>query len=279
MNGELRGKVVVVTGASSGIGEATALEFGRAGARVVLAARRLDRLEASAQKIEAMGSGAEALAVAADLSRLEDICRLVEQAQRRFGSVDVLFNNAGFGRLGWLETLDPTADIQAQIELNVLGVLQTTRQVLPLMQAQRGGHIVNMASVAGLVGTPTYTIYAAAKFAVRGFSEALRREVAPWGIRVSVIYPGGVATEFGAHAGIQRKTKATTPAWMQLSADDVARAVVDLVRRPRRALVITWPFRLSVWLNQLLPGLVDWTTINRFTVPERLDELKAAGLR
>ncbi len=279
MPSDIHGKVVVVTGASSGIGEATALEFGRAGARVVLAARRLERLQASAQRIEAMGSGAEALAVAADLSRLADIRGLVEQAQQRFGRIDVLFNNAGFGRLGWLEALDPVADIQAQIELNVLGVLQTTRQVLPLMQAQRGGHIINMASVAGLVGTPTYTIYAAAKFAVRGFSEALRREVAPWGIHVSTIYPGGVATEFGAHAGIQRKTKATTPAWMRLSAEDVGRAVVALVRRPRRELIITWPFRLSVWLNQHLPGLVDWATINRFTVPERRDDLTAAGLK
>jgi NADP-dependent 3-hydroxy acid dehydrogenase YdfG len=275
----LSGKVVVVTGASSGIGEATAREFGRAGANVVLAARRLDRLEAVAGEIEGLGTGAAALPVAADLSKLEDIQKLVERARERFGRIDVLFNNAGFGRLGWLEKLDPVKDIAAQVDVNVLGVVQMTRQVLPLMMAQKGGHIINMASVAGLVGTPTYTIYAACKFAVRGFSEALRREAAPWGIRVSVIYPGGVATEFGSHAGIQRKTKATTPAWMRLTAEDVGRAVVGLVRRPRASLVITWPFRLSVLLNSLLPGLVDWTTINQFTVPEREDELKAAGLR
>lgn len=275
----LSGKVIVVTGASSGIGEATAREFGRAGASVVLAARRLDRLEAVAREIEALDTGAAALPVAADLSKLEDIQNLVARARERFGRIDVLFNNAGFGRLGWLEKLDPVKDIAAQFDVNVLGVVQTTRQVLPLMMAQQGGHIINMASVAGLVGTPTYTVYAACKFAVRGFSEALRREAAPWGIRVSVIYPGGVATEFGSHAGIQRKTKATTPAWMRLTADDVGRAVVGLVRRPRASLVITWPFRLSVLLNTLAPGLVDWTTINQFTVPEREEELKAAGLR
>jgi short-subunit dehydrogenase len=273
------GKVVIVTGASSGIGAAAAREFGRAGARVVLAARRLDRLEALAAEIEAMGSGAQALAVAADLSRLDDIQSLVDQALARFGRIDVLFNNAGFGRLGWLETLDPAKDIQAQVNVNVLGVLLTTRLVLPHLQAQRGGHIINMASVAGLVGTPTYSIYAACKFAVRGFSEALRREVAPWNIRVSVIYPGGVATEFGEHAGIQRKTNVTTPAFMRLTAEQVAQAVVGLVRRPRRELVITWPFRLSVWLNQLWPGVVDWATIRQFTEVERSEELKAAGLR
>jgi len=275
---DIAGKVVVVTGASSGIGEATAREFGRAGAKVVLAARRLDRLEALARDIEGLGSGAAALPVAADLGRQEDIAALVSQAQERFGRIDVLFNNAGFGRLDWLENLDPVKDITAQLNVNVLGVIQTTRQVLPLMIAQRGGHVINMASVAGLVGTPTYTIYAACKFAVRGFSEALRREVAPWGIRVSVIYPGGVATEFGSHAGIKRKTKATTPAWMRLTAEDVGRAVVGLVRRPRAGLIITWPFRFSVLLNNLLPGLVDWTTINQYTKLERSDELKAAGL-
>lgn len=275
----IAGKVVVVTGASSGIGEATAREFGRAGAKVVLAARRLERLETLAQEIEALGTGASALPVAADLGRLDDIRGLVSRAQERFGRIDVLFNNAGFGRLDWLEKLDPDKDIAAQLNVNVLGVMQTTRQVLPLMIAQRGGHVINMASVAGLVGTPTYTIYAACKFAVRGFSEALRREVAPWGIRVSVIYPGGVATEFGSHAGIKRKTKASTPAWMRLTADDVGRAVVGLVRRPRAGLIITWPFRFSVLINNLLPGLVDWTTINQYTVPERSDELRAAGLR
>ncbi len=275
----VRAKVVIVTGASSGIGAATAREFARAGASVVLAARRLDRLEALATEIDGMGTGAKALAVAADLSQLADIQNVIDQTLAKFGRIDVLFNNAGFGRLDWLEKLDPVKDIQAQVNVNVLGVLQTTRLVLPHMQAQQGGHIINMASVAGLVGTPTYTIYAACKFAVRGFSEALRREAAPWNIRVSVIYPGGVATEFGEHAGIKRKTQVTTPKFMRLTAEQVAQAVVGLVRRPRRDLIITWPFRLSVWLNHWLPGLVDWTTIRQFTEVERADELKAAGLR
>lgn len=272
-------QVVLVTGASSGIGEATARAFGKAGARVVLAARRRDRLEALAAEIEKGAGRGRALPVAADLSQQADIENLVAQSLAAFGRIDVLFNNAGFGRLGWLEKLDPAKDIEAQVRVNVLGVIQTTRQVLPHMQAQRGGHIINMASMAGLVGTPTYSIYAASKFAVRGFSEALRREVAPWNIRVSVIYPGGVETEFAEQAGIERKTQVTTPKFMRLTADQVAQAVVGLVRRPRRELVITWPFRVSAWLNGLLPGLVDWATINRFTRVERTDDLKAAGLR
>ncbi len=104
---EPKGKVVIVTGASSGIGEATAREFGREGAKVVLAARRVDRLEALATEIAAMGSGAETLVVAADLSKLEDIQSLVKQTLDKFGRIDVLVNNAGFGRLDWLENLDP----------------------------------------------------------------------------------------------------------------------------------------------------------------------------
>lgn len=273
----LKGKVVLVTGASSGIGEATARAFGAEGCRVVLAARRLERLQAVAAELEA--AGRESLAVGCDVSHLEDIRSLVHQVVERFGRIDILFNNAGFGRIDWLENLDPEEDIAAQFAVNVLGVVQTTRQILPLMIQQKAGHIINMASVAGLVAAPTYTVYAACKFAVRGFSEALRREAAPWGIRVSVIYPGGVATDFGVHAGIKRKTKISTPKGLVLKPEDVARAVVGLARRPRASLVRPWPFALSALANQLFPWLVDAFTVHGFTIPERIDELKAAGLR
>ena len=271
---EPKGKVVIVTGASSGIGEATARQFGREGAKLVLAARRVDRLEAVAQEISALGSGAEVLVVAADLSRLEDIQALVNQTLQKFGRIDVLVNNAGFGRLDWLENLDPIKDIQAQMDVNAMGVIQTTRQVLPVMIKQRGGHIINMGSMAGLIGTPTYTIYAASKHAVHGFSEALRREVKPWGIDVSVIYPGGVVTEFASHAGIKRKTKATTPKFMLLTADQVGQAVVKIVRRPRAMWILPWLWTMSMWMNRFANWLVDYTTITRFSIPEREEELK-----
>jgi uncharacterized protein len=271
----LTGRVVIVTGASSGIGEASARQFGREGARIVLAARRVDRLEALAQEIAALNTGAETLVVQADLSRLEDVRAMVDQTLKKFGRIDVLLNNAGFGRLDWLENLDPVKDIEAQLLVNVHGVIQTTRQVLPVMIKQRSGSIINMCSMAGLVGTPTYTIYAASKHAVHGFSEALRREVQPWGIAVCMIYPGGVVTEFGQHAGIKRKTKATTPKFLLLTADDVGRAVVKLVKRPRAMWIIPWLWSLSALLNKLFPAFVDFTTIRGFTIPERADELRA----
>jgi uncharacterized protein len=272
---EIQGKVVIVTGASSGIGEATAREFGRQGARVVLAARRVERLEALSQEIQSMGTGAETLVLPADLSKLEDIESLIDQTLMRFGRIDVLVNNAGFGRLDWLENLDPVKDIEAQFDVNVLGLVQTTRQALPVMIKQRSGHIINMGSMASLVATPTYTIYAASKHAVHGFSEALRREVKPWGIDVSMIYPGGVKTEFGEHAGIKRKTKATTPRFLALSAEEVAQAVVKLVRQPRAMLIIPWLWTITALINKLFPSFVDYTTINKFTIPERADELNA----
>jgi len=270
---DVKNKVVIVTGASSGIGEATARQFGKEGAKIVLAARRVDKLETLAQEILAMSSGAETLVVQADLSRLDDIQALIKQTLDKFGRIDVLVNNAGFGRLDWLENLDPVKDIQSQFDVNVLGVIQTTRQALPIMMKQRSGHIINMCSMAGLVATPTYTIYAACKHAVHGFSEALRREVKPWGIDVSMIYPGGVATEFSAHAGIKRKTNATTPKSLLLTADQVGSAVVQLVRRPRAMWILPWAWSFTVWMNRNLNWLVDYTTINRFTILEREDEL------
>ncbi len=268
-------KVVIVTGASSGIGEATARQFGRAGAKVVLAARRVDKLQTVAQEIEAFGTGAEVHVVAADLSKLEDIQSLVAQTLAKFGRIDILVNNAGFGRLDWLENLDPIKDIAAQIDVNLMGVIQTTRQVLPVMIKQRGGAIINMCSMAGLVGTPTYTIYAASKHGVHGFSEALRREVKPWGIDVSMVYPGGVKTEFSSHAGIKRKTNAKTPNFMLLTADQVGSAVVALARHPRAMWILPWLWTPGVWMNRFVNWLVDYTTITRFTIPEREDELKA----
>jgi hypothetical protein len=253
-----------VTGASSGIGEATARQFGRQGAKVVLATRRVDRLENLAQEIAALGNGAEALVAQADLSKLEDIKSLVDRTLEKYRRIDVLVNNAGFGRLDWLENLDPVKDIEAQFAVNVLGVVQ------------RAGHIINMCSMAGLVGAPTYTIYAASKHAVHGFSEALRREVKPWGIDVSLIYPGGVSTEFGKHAGIKRKTKATTPKFMLLTPEEVGQAVARLVRRPRAMWIIPWLWSGSVWLNRNFNSFVDYTTIRSFTIPERDEELKAS---
>jgi len=261
---KLNGQVVLITGASSGIGAATAREFARAGAQVALAARRVERLEALAHEL-----GPAAWPIRSDLTERGDRERLVAEALAHFGRVDVLVNNAGCGRLGWLEQLS-AEEVEEQVALNLLALMDLTRLALPHMLARRSGHIVNVASLAGHIGSPTYAVYGATKFGVRGFSEALRREVAPFGVRVSLISPGGVAgTEFAAHAGIQRKTKLTTPRWLQPTATDVARAVAETVRRPRREVVLPWLLRLPAWINALLPGPTDHLVAEVFTKRER----------
>jgi hypothetical protein len=228
----------------------------------------MERLQALADEIRA--AGGEAWPVATDLSKLEEAQSLARLAINHYGQVDILFNNAGLGRLGWLEKLDPQVDIQTQLQVNLLGLIQMTQAVLPHMIARRSGHIINMGSIASFVATPTYSIYAASKFGVRGFSEALRREVGVYGVRVSGIYPGGVdETEFAEVAGIQRKTGFSTPSSLELSAEQVAGAVLRLARRPRRAMIIPGVMKLAVWANILSPALLDWMVEKLFVRKER----------
>jgi short-subunit dehydrogenase len=250
------GPVILITGASAGIGAAVARRFAREGYHTLLAARRFDRLAALAQEIQEQGG--QATPIAADLSRLEDTQRLASTALESVGQIDILFNNAGFGRLDWLEALDPVEDVQGQIELDLLGLIWLTQAVAPHMIGRRSGHIINMGSLAGWVAPPTYSVYSAAKFGVRGFTEALRRELGVYGVKVSGIYPGAVDTDFSARARVHRKSGVTTPARMRLTADGVAEAVLRLAQRPQRTLILPGYMRLVVWLNAISPALVDW---------------------
>ena len=253
---DLKGKVVLITGASSGFGAAAAKLFAQEGCKIVLAARRMERLEELANEIRSMGG--DALPVSVDVTQPAQIEALVKTAVDQYGRIDILFNNAGFGRLDWFEAFDPVKDIQAQINVDLLGVIWTAHAVLPQMYKQRSGHIINMSSVAGWAAPPLYTVYSAAKFGVRGFTEALRREASPFGVKVSVMYPGGAATEFQKHVGGNKaKQRFKTPAWLALTAEDVARAVVKLARRPRRSLTLPWVMTLSIFLNSHFTGLSD----------------------
>jgi short-subunit dehydrogenase len=247
--------VALITGASAGIGAAVARRLARQGYAVALAARRQERLDALAGEL--IAAGGQALALTADVSRLDDVQRMAADTLARFGRIDVLVNNAGFGRLGWLETLDPEKDVQYQIQVDLVGLIWTAQAVLPHMIARRRGHIINVGSMAGYIGTPTYTVYDAAKFGVRGFTDALRRETRSQGIHVSGLYPGPVATEFGQAAHVGRRLGPSSPGWLELSADDVAEAVWQLVRRPRREIIQPGIMRWAVALNALFPSLID----------------------
>jgi uncharacterized protein len=261
MTQSLKDKVVLITGASSGFGLDAARLFAREGAHVVVAARRLDRLQDLAAEIQ--DAGGEALAVPVDVASLPEIKNMVQTVIELHGRIDILFNNAGFGRLDFLENLDPERDIETQINVNLLGVIQVTRAVLPHMLAQRSGHIINMSSVAGWLAAPIYSVYAASKFGVRGFTEALRREVWAHGIHVSGIYPGPAATEFSQHVGESKVRSAARllPGWVSMKSEDVARSVVQVAKRPRRDVILPWWFGILLWFNATFPALSDWVQV------------------
>jgi short-subunit dehydrogenase len=265
---KLAGKVVLITGASSGFGADAARLFAREGCIVVLAARRLDRLTALAEQIRS--EAGQAFAIGLDVCEQSQIDEAILTVLDNFGRIDILFNNAGFGRLDWLETLEPSRDIDSQIDVNLRGLIQVTRAVLPSMLARRSGTIINMSSVAGLISAPMYSIYAATKYGIRGFTDALRREVISFGIDVAGIYPGPAVTEFSQHTGSDSAIKKNlkTPGWIYMTSAYVARRAVGLAKHPRRTLILPWWFRPIIAFDTLFPGLVDWflqvTLVKRF---------------
>ena len=257
MTSKLANKVVLITGASSGFGADAARLFAKEGCIVLLAARRVERLTTIADEIRM--AGGQAFVVPLDVAEFSQVDEAVQTIFDTFDRVDILFNNAGFGRLDWLEKLDPRSGIEAQIAVNLTGLIHITRLVLPEMLKRRSGTIINMASMAGWIAPPLYSIYAATKHGVRGFTDALRREVAPFGVKVCGIYPGGATTEFGQHTGStpsKRIFKAAS--FLNMSSEYVARRTVGLARHPRRTLILPWWFVPVIWLERNFPGLVDW---------------------
>lgn len=246
----------MVTGASSGIGLACARLFAERGCRLALTARRADRLEVLAAEIR--DAGGEAAVFPGDLVLKEVPERLAREVVAHYGRIDVLVNNAGFGRLDFLERLDPETDINAQLQVDLLAAISLTRQVLPAMLKQGSGGIINICSIASFIPTPMYSIYSAGKFGMRGFTDALRRELRSQGISVTGVYPGFVNTEFIEHIGRLASQGSRTPRFLWLTAEQVARQVVDATSRPRRAIFIPWYFRIAVVGEAILPGVVDW---------------------
>lgn len=231
MNNNIQGKVVVITGASRGLGEATARMLSAEGASVVLGARRLDRIQRLADALNA--GGGKALARATDVTRAEQVQALVDAAVQAFGHVDVIINNAGLMPHSPLERRK-IEDWNQTIDVNIKGVLYGIGAVLPHMISRRSGHIINVASVAAYKVRPGSAVYAATKAAVRMISEGLRQEVKPHGIRTTVISPGAVATEVPASA-----TEPDVVAGLKqyyedyaIPADSFARAVVFAMSQP-----------------------------------------------
>jgi short-subunit dehydrogenase len=253
----LENKIVVITGASSGFGEDAALLFAKEGCKVILAARRIDRLQSLAAKIQDLGG--EAIAIPVDLTNSVEVDNLVKSTIDLYGQIDILFNNAGIGRVEWFENHSLDRDINTLVQVNLTALMQVTREVLPYMLARSEGHIINMISVAGLLASPLITSYAASKHGARGFTDALRREVAPLGIKVSGVYPGPASTEFGSHVGKNDAYHSVGSILkFHMTSEYVARRVLDIAKRPRRSLIIPWWFRIAITFDMLFPVAVDW---------------------
>ena len=233
MSNGIEGKVVVITGASSGLGEAAARHLCAQGASVVLGARRADRLQALAKELTAQGG--KALALATDVTDYEQVKRLVDTAVRTFGRIDVMLNNAGLMPHSPLERLK-IDDWNRTIDVGLKGVLYGIAAALPHMQRQKSGHIINVSSVAGHKVRPGGVVYAATKTAVRVLSEGLRMEVKPYNIRTTIISPGAVATELVdsiTEPDIRQGVREMT-AEMALPAETFARMVAFAIGQPEQ---------------------------------------------
>ena len=230
---DLSGKAVAITGASSGIGEATALALARAGASVALGARRRDRIEALAQRIEEE-AGATAVALEVDVADEAQARAFVAAAKERLGRLDVLINNAGVMLLGPVESGDPN-DWRQMVEVNLLGLLYCTHAALPIMREQGSGDIVNISSIAGRFARAGSAVYNLTKFGVNAFTEGLRQEVTEGGIRVIVVEPGFVATELQSHnqgAVLETIEGMRDQIGDVLAAEDIANGILYAVSQP-----------------------------------------------
>ena len=248
--------VVIITGASSGIGKKTALTMADNGYRVVIAARRKKRLENIAEQIR--GRGGEVLPVQLDISKVDQIRDLVERTKEAFGRIDILVNNAGSARHLWLDEQSVEDDIQVQLQVNLIGMIQLTRLVVPDMVAAGSGQVIHISSIASWVGIPTYSIYNAGKFGSRGFLTSLRRELRGTGVTVSEIFPGAVDTEFGQDPEVNWETTTVTPKFALLSPQSVANQILKMVQRKMTRSVIPWFMWFAIWGEAHFPGFVSW---------------------
>ncbi|MBI1737277.1 MAG: SDR family NAD(P)-dependent oxidoreductase [Candidatus Rokubacteria bacterium] len=271
--GAFEGKVVLITGASSGIGAALARVFVREGAAVALAGRRLERLEALAAELTRAGGRAAALGC--DVTRDGDLERTVAATRDRLGPIDVAVANAGFGVAGPVSqlTLD---DYRRQFETNVFGVLRTVYAALPDLEKTRGTLVV-VGSVSGHLGAPGASAYAMSKFAVRGLAQSLGHELRPRGISVVLVSPGFVVSEIHEvdnrgvhHPGVRH----AVPDWLRMPTERAARQIVRAVARRRGETVITAHGKVIVFLQRHAPWLVT-AIIRRFGVRGRQEPRRA----
>jgi short-subunit dehydrogenase len=263
----LQGKVVVITGASAGIGKETALALGKEKASVVISARRTDRLQEIARQIEQ--AGGTALAVTADVSDETQVQKIVAETLARFGRIDVWINNAGMGLYATLE--ETSAELMEKIwKTNFMSTFYGIHHVVPVMKRQKAGHIITVSSVVGKRATPLNAAYCSTKFGQVGLMESARMELRKFGIHCSLIYPGSTESEFiqAQENPAGRPVRRHGP--VQTS-EQVAKEILKAIRRPRAEIMTQSYGRLMTIMNSISPSLLDWViskTVKRKEVGE-----------
>ncbi len=256
-NNIFQGKVVIVTGASSGIGRAAAVEFARKGSRVVIAARSTERL-AQLEK-EIAGMGAEVLRCTTDVSREDDCRNLIEKSVERFGTIDILINNAGISMRALFDDVELSV-LKRLMDVNFWGTVYCTKYALPYIVGNRGS-IVGVSSTAGFHGLPGRTGYSASKFAMHGFLETIRIENLKERLHVMIIAPGFTATEVRKHALLaDGREQGLSPRKenRMMQPEYVAKWIVKGIRKKKRNKIMTWEGRFTALLQRIVPGVVDY---------------------
>lgn len=243
----------LITGASSGIGRELARQVAAQGAQLLLSARREDRLRALADELRTTGRTVHY--VVGDITEPSLRTQLVNAARREFAALDLVVNNAGVGAIGPFAQADPRRARQI-FELNLFAAMELTHSTLPLLRAGRQPLVVNVGSILGHRAIPNYSEYCASKFALRGWSEALRAELASEGIGVLLVSPGSTESEFFDNL-LEQQGRPTFRPTRLVSSAEVARQIVRAIQRDRAEIIPSWPGRLLVWANRLAPRWVD----------------------
>lgn len=247
-------RVVAITGASAGIGRATALRLARGGASLAICARRKERLTEVAKAIEA--AGGRALPVVGDVTRAEDMAELVRQAVERYHRLDVMICNAGYGIAGAIDTVSPD-HMRKLMDVNYFGTYHAARAALPVFQRQERGHLVIVSSIVGKRGVPYMGAYAATKFAQVGLAECLRAELSGSNIHVSIVFPVSTDTEFFDVMSRETGTVVERSVGPHQTGDQVADAIARAIEHPVPEVYPYPKSRGLVWLNALAPGFCD----------------------
>jgi short-subunit dehydrogenase len=248
---DFKNQVILITGASSGIGKEAAIEFAKLGANIVLVARKKDKLEQTANELKKFDTSI--LVCQCDVSKRDQVKQMSKKVLEKFGSIDILVNNAGFAIYGSVSDLT-IDEIESQMETNYFGMIYCTKNFLPSMLKKKSGHIVNVASVAASFGLPGIASYCASKFAMLGFSEGLKHELKGTGVGITVVSPIMVRTNFFEHPSFEKMPKFSL---VSLSSKTVAKTILKAANSSRLEIIVPSVVRGAVWMKNTFPYLIN----------------------